>query len=230
MRNLSNVSSLISSLSNSNSSSVGFSLTDYAMIKSGSYGKLMKAYYNSDSKLSSVSSSSSAKDKVSSLADSVDKTGLTKLNSEADSLKSVASDLASSDIWNNSDIKKEDMTSAVKKFVDGYNSVIDQSNKVSSSSVSSNVSYMKSMTSTMSKSLANIGITVGTDNKLNLDENTLTNANTKNVKNLFSGEYSYGGQIADKAANIASASNISSTYNSNATTNSALLSMFNTSV
>ena len=54
-------SALFSSL---NTSSTGFSLNDYAQIKNGSYGKLMKAYYGKDSASSKTASSSKKLDET----------------------------------------------------------------------------------------------------------------------------------------------------------------------
>ena len=93
---------LFSNLNNNNNSSSGIFdmsfLSDYNSIKSGSYGKLVKAYYK---KLESEESSSTKdkdktenKDKVStSLAEDSSKT-LTAVKSATSSLSELASDFA----------------------------------------------------------------------------------------------------------------------------------------
>lgn len=232
MRNLSNVSSLFSSMSNSSSGSnslYGFSLTDYSMIKSGSYGKLMKAYYNKDSKLSKMDDNSSATSSVNKLSESVDKTGLTKLKAEADGLKSSANKLSEDSMWS-ADTDKTKITDAVKDFATKYNDVIEQSSKVSSTSVDNSAKWMKSLTSTMSNALSKVGVNVGTDGKLSVDEEALGKADVNSIKSLFKGDYSYGGQVSTKAQAIDSAVSSLGTYNSGATYNNSLMSMFNVGV
>ena len=64
---------------------------------------------------------------------------------------------------------------------------------------------MKNMTETMKKSLSSVGVSVGTDGKLTVDEEAFKKADMKNVKALFSGDYSYASQIAQKASGITSA-------------------------
>ena len=119
-------SMLGNSNTNSNNSLGSFSFTDYAAIKNGSYGKLVKSYYagtdkaNNDAKASSAKSSDSVKSKA---AAEVDKTGLTQIKKDADELKSSAEALAGNDLWNAADGKVDTakITSAVKSFADNYN-------------------------------------------------------------------------------------------------------------
>lgn len=229
MRDYSTISSLFSSFNNSSSSNNLFNsinLSDYNLIKTGSYGKLMKSYYNTDS---DSKKSETVSNVVNKLSDATDKTGLTKIKSEANELKESATKLKSSDLWAD-DSKREDITSAVKDFAKNYNDVIEQSGKVDSTDVSNNMKWMTSMTSTMSKALSKVGITVGTDNKLTVDEDKLASANVKDIKNLFNGDSTYGGQIEQKANNIANAANTAALYNSQATAYNSFQSMFNVGI
>ena len=226
MRDLSNISGLIGSLGSSSSSS--FNLLDYAQIKNGSYGKLMKAYYN-EQKSATKANSKTETDKSSNVATDKDTTGLNKVQTEATALKDAATALQDKDLWKNADTEK--ITKAVKSFVTEYNDVITNSAKVSVKDVTSATNTMKSMTSTMSKALSSIGITVGSDNKLTVDEDKLKSADIKTVKAMFDGAYTYGGQIAEDASSVASAaSRNSSLYTSNATLQNALGSIFSDGV
>jgi len=221
MRDLSNVSTLIGSLNNNSNSNMGINLADYASIKNGSYGKLMKAYYSEQN--TGKSESTSAK-KNSSISD-LDTTGLNKMQTESSSLKNAVNNLQSDELWSKGDSDK--ITKAVKTYVEEYNDVIKQADKVSLTDVTTNVNAMKSMTSTMSKALGKIGVTVATDGTLSVDEDTLSKADTKNIKSLFYGSYSYGGQIKDDASNIVSAASMGgSLYTSNATLTNSLGSIF----
>ena len=87
---------------------------------------------------------------------------------------------------------------------------------------------MSSMTNTMSKALSKIGVTVGTDGKLSVNEDEMKKANVSSIKSLFSGSVSYGSQIADRASEISRDTVMnSSIYGSNGTLSSSLSNMFN---
>ena len=226
-------SMLGNSNTNSNNSLGSFSFTDYAAIKNGSYGKLVKSYYsgtdkaNYEAKAASAKSSDSTKTNAST---EVDKTGLTQIKKDADELRASAEALNSDDLWKTTDGKVDmnKVSSAVKDFADKYNKVIDQSSKVSSKEIAQDMSYMTGMTDTFSKVLGKIGITVGDDGKLSVDDEKLNKADTATLKTLFDGFGTYGSQIADKAGNIYRDADMSSTiYGSNATTTSALSSVYN---
>ncbi len=226
-------SMLGNSNTNSNNSLGSFNFSDYAAIKNGSYGKLVKSYYggtdkaNYEAKAASAKSSDSAKTKAST---EVDKTGLTQIKKDADELRASAEALNSDDLWKAADGKTDTakISSAVKNFADKYNKVIDQSSKISSREVSQDVKFMTGMTDTFSKVLGKIGISVGEDGKLSVDDEKLKNADKATVKSLFDGSGTYGSQIADKAGSIYRDADMSSAiYGSNATTTSALSSVYN---
>lgn len=217
--------------SNSSSSSGIFSINigDYNSIRSGSYGKLLKAYYASESDSSTRTSST----KKTTTKSDVDSTGLSKMKAESDELKSAAEELTDSSLWkaSNGSYDVDKIAKAVKSFVDEYNDVIAQSSKVSNSDVSQYVSWMKNMTTTLSGSLSKAGITAGTDGKLTLNEDTLKAADSKTLKSLFSGSTSYAGQIKDEAASISSAAlRTNSLYSSTGSILSSLQSTYSTSI
>lgn len=234
------VTSLFSNLnSNSNSNNLlnTINLSDYASIKSGNYGKLVKSYYADQKKTSQVGKDTDkttdkdtdrVNNKVTKATE--DKTGLTKMKSNADKLKSSTDSLASADTWKtkNGEYDMAKITSAVKDFADGYNNTLTQAAKVNSKDISQDAQYMKSMTSTMSKALEKVGITVADDGKLTINEDELKNASGKELKALFSGAGSYGAQIGNYASDISrDAIMNSSTYASNGTLSNSMSGMFN---
>lgn len=221
-----NVSTLFGNVGNNNQFG-SFSLTDYAQIKNGSYGKLIKSYYSESQK-------SEVKDKNTTVntkkEPAKDTTGLSQMKKEADSLKASTDTLNNADLWKATDGKYDTakINEAVKGFVKNYNDTLAQASKVTSKDVSDSTNYMMSMTNTMSKALSKIGVNVGADGKLSLNEETLKKANINNVKSLFSGQASYGAQIADKATEISKAAvKNASLYSSNGTASSLLSGVFN---
>lgn len=226
MKNWGDISYLFNGLGNNVSNSINYN--DYASIKSGSYKKLLKAYYAEQKGTTSKTDTTSKKDKT---ASTTDTTGLAKMKAEATELKESANQLADNSLWKNADDDREKIVSKVESFVNNYNDVVGQKGKLSSSDVDSEYKWMTSMTSTMSNALSKIGITVNSDNTLKVDKEALADADIKNMKSLFKGTTSYAGQIAEKAGQIASAATKSSSiYSSNATLTSSLAGIFNQSV
>ena len=233
----SNISSLFSSLNANNNSNAGamgsLDLANYAAIKNGSYGKLVKAYYSenksAETKASTAASKSTQTKKAQAQAD-VDKTGLTTLKKDANELRSSAEALAKDDLWKGAD-GKVDMTKvagAVKDLANDYNKVLDQASKVSSKEVAQDLKFMTGMTDTFKKVLGKIGVTVGDDGKMSVDEEALKKADVATVKSLFNGKATYGEQIADKANSIAKDTEMStSLYSNDATVSGALSSLYN---
>ncbi len=225
--NNTDISTLLSSLGTNNSALGSINLGDYASIKSGSYKKLLKAYYDEQS--SDASSTAKTKTKKNSDA-SIDNTGLSTLKKDAENLKSSAEALSKDDLWKKTDGKNDmdKIANAVKSFAQNYNDVIEQSSKVTSKDVSSDTKYMSSLTSTLSNSLSKIGVTVGADGKLSVNEDTLKAADASDIKTLFTGKVSYGSQIADKAATISKDTIMnSSIYSSDGSVSSTLSGLFN---
>lgn len=222
-----NISSLFSGFG-SNSAFGSFNFGDYASIKNGSYGKLMKSYYAEQKKKPETSKTTTTPTAKKETA--VDKTGLTQMKKEADGLKTAAEALNEDELWKQTDGKydMDKIASAVKTFANEYNDTLTQASKVNSKDIAQDVRYMSSMTNTMSKALAKIGVTVGTDGKLSVNEDELKKASGTSIKSLFSGAVSYGSEIADKASNISKDAVMgSSIYGSNGALSSSLSSMFN---
>lgn len=223
-----NISSMFGGFG-SNSSLGSFNFSDYASIKKGSYGKLMKSYYAEQKKTARAEKSTSSKVNIKKEA-AIDKTGLTQMKKEADGLKTAAEVLNEDALWKQSDGKHDmdKIVSAVKTFVKEYNDTLNQATKVNSKDIAQDVRYMNSMTNTMSKALSKIGIAVGTDGKLSVNEDELKKASVTSIKSLFAGSASYGSQISDRASEIARDTVMnSSVYGSNGTLSSSLSNMFN---
>ncbi|MCR5665720.1 MAG: hypothetical protein K6G01_02720 [Eubacterium sp.] len=205
------ISSLFSSLSGSSSTTNYFdysSLSDYNMIRNGTYYKLMKSYYAQED---SSSTSDSTSD------DTTETNALTRMYTDATDLKSSAKELLSSgsdSVFNKVattdedgnttyDYDTDEIYEAVKSFIDDYNSVVAEGDNVSTDSVTSPVISMIKTTSVNSSLLSQLGITIGDDYQLSIDEETFKNADMSVAKSLFNGAGSYAYTISSYASSIA---------------------------
>ena len=185
-----------------------FSLTDYMSIKSGSYGKLLKAYYKKQ-------------DADNAEGTEAEKKQLSLLKTKADNLKNSMLDLMDEDLFEKKEIKTKDektgeettkvdydwdaITKAVNSFVDSYNAIVSATGESENKKVLRNATWLTQMTETNSKLLAKVGITIGDDNKLKVDEDALKEANINTLKVLFQGAGSYADRVVQKASQIGSA-------------------------
>lgn len=215
MYDSSSVSTLFSSLGSSKSTGsglFGINLSEYASIRSGSYGKLMRSYFSMDSTKGTSKSDDSTKNTIEDLATttstSKDSTKtLAAIGSDAKELTDSAKALYTRS--NNKVFTKDSGGSydtdkiykAVKRFADDYNSMLDTAGKSSTNRISRSVSSMKNETSYNEKPLKEIGITVDEKTgRLSVDETTFKSADTEKIKNLFNGTGSYAYSVATKAA------------------------------
>ena len=182
-------------------------LSDYASIKNGSYGKLMKAYYAKQDAENATSGDSTQK--------------LTLMRSSADSLKKSAEALTDSSLWEKKKITKTDeetreeievedydwdaITKAVKSFVEDYNSLVEEAGSSDTKNVLRNAVWMTGITDKVSNLLSQVGITIGKGNKLELDEDALKKSNITTLKSLFTGYGSFADKISQKAGSISNA-------------------------
>lgn len=198
-------SSLLGGTPNAENCSSGSLLSDYASLKNGSYGKLMKAYYQ---KLDA--------DKASLKGDTPQK--LILMRSGADALKKSADALNDSSLWETKKVKKTDeetgeeveaedydwdaITKAVKTFIGNYNSLVEHLGSSDTKILLRNASWMTNITDKAKNLLSKAGITIGKGNKLELDEDALKEADITTLKSLFTGYGSFSDKIAQKAESI----------------------------
>ena len=212
-----NVSSLFSSLnSGSTSGSSGLSslLSDYGAIRNGSYGKLMKAYYKGtdNSAVKSAYNNAVKNSNTSTAADS--SATIKQLQSTTDELTSSAKDLymtGSKSVFNKKAVTGENgqttqqydtdaIYKSVTEFADHYNSVLEAADKSADSKVQNSVIGMINYTKMESNMLGKLGITIGSDYQMSIDEDTFKKADMSVAKSLFNGTGSYAYTIASKSA------------------------------
>ena len=216
------------------STSGSFSLSDYAAIKNGSYGKLLKAYYAKQDA-----------EETASCGDSVQKGALMK--TRADALKKSAEALSNDELWEKKKIKKMDkktgeeievedydwdaIAKAMKSFVEDYNDVTWQAGDSNSKDVLRNAVWLTGIVESNENLLSKIGITVGKGNKMELDEEMFKKADIGALKTLFTGHNSFTDKVSMKANSISNAAARSSgLYKSNGTYNNVLSELVSSKV
>ncbi|MDD6306952.1 MAG: hypothetical protein PUA75_08480 [Clostridiales bacterium] len=188
---------------NSNSSDLlGISYTDYASLKNGSYRKLVSAYYT---KVENGSSSSATMDS---------KQTLTSIKEAASDVKDSASALLTKGKDNLFQMKTDEkgnsyveydtdaVYKAVKNFISDYNNLVDAAAESDTASILRTAASMVKYTSANEKALSEVGITVGSDNKLSIDEDKFKNASKARVQSLFQSTGGYAYQVNAKATSI----------------------------
>lgn len=204
---------LFNSMSSSSSSSatgniLGIDLAEYSSITRGSYSKLIKAYYEkygNDSKTTDSTESKSdtiAKTTLKGNANELYEAANALMSNGKDSVfkKVELKDEESGDVTKGYD--KNKIYDAVNSLVEAYNGLVEQSADSDNNAVLRQTLHMINSTASNSSLLADVGISIGADNKLSIDEEAFKNADMNTVKTLFNGSSSLGGKIQSAASNI----------------------------
>ena len=189
-------STLLGGSSTGGGSDMSSLLSDYASIKNGSYGKMMKSYYSKITEDDSTSSKSSSKTKETDYSSS---SAARKFYETASSLNSVEF----------SEDNIDELYDSVSAFIKDYNTMIKNTSNSSVDSVKALGDYMNDLTYSNYKLLAKVGITMNADRTLSIDEDTFKSVNSKTgatnvptLKTLFQGVGSYADKLMDKASQV----------------------------
>ncbi len=188
------------------------SLSEYSTIRTGAYKKLLNSYY---SKTQSTKASQAGTNYQVKSNSTVEKKQLKEVKDAADSLYSSAAKLtdtsSTKSLFKNAQSVTGEISSAVKNFVNDYNSLVEEAADTSNSKVTGKVSFMTRQTNAYKSSLENIGITINDDKTLTVDEKKLNSADVNDVKKLFNGSSSMAYQTFVRASSISSAAENAST-------------------
>ena len=221
--NLNNYSFLFSNTSSNKTNSLDlFSnsgsnpLGDYALIKSGVYKKLLNAYYQKNGTTDKTTSKTDGEE------DSTQT--LTTVKSAAEDLKDSVEELGKSSLYKKTGVDndgnytydRDAITKAVKKYVTDYNSYMESAGDAESLGVLSKTLNIQKATATNKGLLKSIGITIGKDNKLVVDEEKLNNASISDLTSLFKGSGSYGDSVSKKANEVYKLANNTAMSNTHA--------------
>lgn len=208
-------------------------LSDYASIKNGSYGKLMKAYYAKDAADKTASTGKDTETKKKSISTAADSAKtLSEIEKAADAMKESADSLlvkGSKSVFRKKNekatVSEEYDTDAIYKAVSGfvtdYNDLLSKTSAASSKNLQSKADTLAAVTSANAKLLSRVGITVNSDSSLSLDEEAFKKSDMGTVKNLFGTTGAYGYKVSAQASMIdytaAKESTRSNTYTANGT-------------
>lgn len=187
---------LFGSLNTTSTTTLYGAINDYATIRSGSYQKLLNAYYG---KNSSTSSTASELLKTDSSTDSA----LTNVKSASDAIVKSSTALyknGSTSVFASNDIGK--VVDGVNKFVSDYNDLITASSKSETKDVTRLLSNLKGQVNTYSSTLDSVGISIGSDGKLSVDQEKLKASSISTIKSVFNGVNSFTFAVASKATQI----------------------------
>ena len=201
----------------------GSNLFSYNSYSTSAYRKLLQSQYGSnrtsrvtrDQQNSRTRGTQTSKNVASPYSDVIKNSQA--LSSDANKLSAVGKDAAFTkkitvDEYGKrvQSYDKDKIYNAVKGFVNDYNKVIDSALYSGNQSLQASASSMGNTTRIMSRSLNDVGISMGRDGKLSIDEETFKNSNMDKVKQLFNGSGSYAKTVGNAAARIESTANYQS--------------------
>lgn len=217
-------------------------LSDYASIKNGSYGKLMKTYYGTglDAGKTTSSKKYSSNNVVDRILEEKKNPKVSKEAQEANanlttglsSLKTSVSALQNGKTYTdteNGQSAADKVVSAMKAYVSDYNDVVNAAKGSTLARKTAYVENMMSSTAANADKLSEIGVTINSDGTLELNAAKLKEAGTSKVQELFSSDniMSYGSTIASrvKFAGGSTSTNATSSTETNNTTGSSAASL-----
>lgn len=181
---------------------------DLSLMRSGVYTKMLKSYYAKQTSSTDKTSSSSKKnsssedymntisEKLNNLKTSTSDEALSSIKSGADQMKKAADAVTAIDYDKTSG---DAVYSKVKDLVNAYNSLVKQTGKSDLVSISQSRSWMVNDTKAREAQWNKIGITIGDDQTLTIDEKKFKEASTSDIKNFLSGSSGYASRLSTKA-------------------------------
>lgn len=159
--------------------------------------------------------------------------GYSQIKSSAVDLRTAIITLTNTDegsLFSEENTDKTKVYSAVKDFVDSYNSMIEGMNSVGGTSNSSYKEELTALIKKNSEKLSKAGITLDKDGKLSLDEEVLKNADVEDIKKAFYSNTDFTEEVATKSIYV-EANAISAMYSlavSNYTNSASYSESYNT--
>lgn len=181
---------------------MGSLLGDYAAIKNGSYGKMLKKYYSKLEKQEAEESGKADQKNAGKVKDSSSASAAKSLYNSASALRDLNFD-------DRSEKNIAKITDAVSAFIKDYNSLMKSADKSKNSTVQKQAESLYNSYYTNYKLFSKVGITMNSDKTLSFDEDTMKSAlqDTEHgkgatVKTLFGGIGSFADKASSKASQI----------------------------
>lgn len=229
------MNSIFKSLNTNQSSGLSSLLGDYYSIKNGSYYKMAKKYYGkvaADDAPSKADTSAIDKDKLESLDKSTSLSGkkTTDIMKLADKTVKSLEVMMDDKLYDKAD-GNDDILDDLKGFVSDYNAVIKRVSKSGDLNTVQSGERLKNQTAIYGSALEKIGVNIGEDSTLSIDEEVFKNADMAEVRSLFTGTVSFGKNTQMKLLQVYSAeatgqTGINSLYSSQGTTGYSIGNMF----
>lgn len=215
-------------------------LSDYASIRNGSYGKLLKTYYakKQDSGTEGSSKQSRSGDVLDRILEEKKNPKVSKDVQEANAnlttglstMRTSVSALQNSQTYTDTEngrSAEDKVVSAMKAYVSDYNNVLKAARGSTLTNKTAYVANMMSSTAANADKLSEIGVTVNRDGTLSLSAEKLKATDISKVQELFSSDdiMSYGSVIASRLQFAGAASSAGTTGSaSNTGTNNTVSS------
>lgn len=174
-------------------------LSDYASIKNGSYGKMMKAYYAKQKAAEAEEDEATAKKNSKTTKDASSASAAKKFYDTASKMSSL----------NYSADNIDELYDQVSAFIKDYNSMMTSASKSKNSAVQAQADSLNDYVYQNYKLFAKVGITMNSDRTLSIDEDTFKRVNEKTgatnvptMTTLFKGYGSFADKAADRASKI----------------------------
>ncbi|MCR4596179.1 MAG: hypothetical protein K5673_05310 [Lachnospiraceae bacterium] len=195
-----------------NTGSIYNSLAQLNSVRRGSYGKLLKAYYAKDN-TASVSKKTAGKTAAKSTRYDYPlysaNAGLDEIRTQTDKLAKSAAKLTDSSrnglFADRADYDPEVAYKAVNEFISDYNSTLDSVNKTTNTTVTNAANNMTRMADIMSNSLSRVGVTVGRNGRLSIDEEVFKNTDMDKVRSVLGSGGSFARSVGSYSARLGSA-------------------------
>lgn len=195
------------------SNSILSNLSQLSSIRSGAYSKALKAYYGKNNATGTQKNMAVTKYNYSPYDTGSELSAVSKESSELVSAAKKLTDTGKTSLF--VDKEKYDADAAFKaanEFVTNYNETLSAVSKTTNTAVNNAAGSMTRMTGVMTKSLGNIGITVGKDGKMSINEDEFKNAGYDKVKSMLGTNGSFARIIGSSAQRLESAAEQQSRY------------------
>jgi len=182
-------------------------LSQLSSVRSGTYAKALKSYYGKNNQTASAQKNTS----VSKYNNSIyaQQSGLSNVSKESNDLYAAAKKLTDTGMdglfASQENYDADAAYKAASDFVTNYNDTLDAVNKTTNTAVSSAAGSMTRMTGVMTKSLSGIGISVGKDGRMSINEEEFKNAGFDKVKSMLGTNGSFARIIGSSAQRLNSA-------------------------